>query len=199
MSDALNTLPPTLAQRVAGELQPGEAVRWAGVPGWFSSALPTLPLFVFGIAWSSLTFSFEGAAVASILAPGAPSSMGTGMGILFLIFGLPFVAVGVVLLGLPFFEATRALMTAHVVTDRRLITVHGGPWRSVEIRPVAALTFVVRRDHDDQRGTLRLGFGVEVDGDGDPRSVQVSWRGVPAVRAAEDAVRALAAQAGRVV
>ena len=197
--DALNALPPTLAQRVASELQPGEAVLWAGVPGWLSSTLPTLPLFLFGIAWSSLTFSFEGAAIASILSPSHPASMGTGMGVLFLIFGLPFVAVGITLLGLPFFEALRAMMTAHVVTDRRLVTVRGGPWKSVEIRPVAALTFVRRRDQAGGRGNLRLGFGVEVDGDGDPRSVEVAWRGVPEVRKAEGAVRETAARAGRVV
>jgi hypothetical protein len=197
--NALNALPPTLAQRVEAELQPGEDVRWAGVPGWFSSALPTFPLFLFGIAWSSLTFTFEGVAIASLLSPGAPTSMGPGMGAIFLVFGLPFVAVGVALLGLPLFTAFRAMMTAHVVTDRRIVTVQGGPWKSVEVRPVAALTFAARRDHSAGRGTLRLGFGVEVDSDGDPRSIQVAWRGIPAVRDAEAAVRQLAAASGRVV
>lgn len=197
--NTMKALPPTLVQRVEAELQPGEEVRWAGVPGWLASALPTLPLFVFGIAWSSLTFTFEGVAIASLLAPASPASMGPGMGAVFLVFGLPFVAVGIALLGLPVFEAVRAMMTAHVVTDRRIITVRGGPWKSTEIRPVAALTFAQRRDHASGRGTLRLGFGVEVDSDGDPRSIQVAWRGIPAVREAESAVRVLAAAAGRVV
>ena len=40
---------------------------------------------------------------------------------------------------------------------------------------------------------------MERDSDGDPRAVEIAWRAVPEVREAEEAVRALAAKAGRTI
>jgi hypothetical protein len=199
MTSPLDRLPPSLRVRVERELLPGERVVWAGVPGALGEALPTLPLFVFGIGWSSIAFTFAGVAVASVLAEPSPKAMQPGMGAFFTLFSLPFVAVGVVLLALPFYAALKAMLTAHAVTDRRLLTVVGGRWNTVEARSADALTFLQRRDGKHGRGTLRLGLGMERDSDGDPRAVEIAWRAVPEVREAEEAVRALAARAGRTI
>ncbi|MFO1150311.1 MAG: hypothetical protein U1E62_18190 [Alsobacter sp.] len=202
MIGTLDALPPSLRRRVEAELQPGERVLWAGMPSPLSALLPSLFLFVFGIGWSSLTFTWEAVAVRALLggassdkAPGMPG----GMGVMFALFGIPFVLVGIALLGAPFFVALQAMMTAHVVTDRRLLTVTGGPWKQVESRDPGALTFLRRRDHRNGRGTLRLGFGTTRDSDGDARSVETSWAGVAEVRQAEEAVRELARSVGRKV
>jgi hypothetical protein len=199
MTSPLDRLPPSLRARVERELLPGEEVVWAGVPGSLGEALPTLPLFVFGLGWSSISFTFAGVAVASALAEPSSKSMQPGMAAFFTLLSLPFVAVGVILLALPFYTALRAMLTAHAVTDRRLLTVTGGRWNTVEARPADTLTFLHRRDGKHGRGSLRLGLGMERDSDGDNRSIEIAWRAVPAVREAEEAIRALAARAGRTI
>ena len=199
MTSPLDRLPPSLRARVERELQPGKEVVWAGVPGSLGEALPTLPLFIFGIGWSSIAFTFAGVAIAGDIGEPSPKQMAPGMGAFFTLFSLPFVAVGVVLLGLPFHAALRAMLTAHAVTDRRLLTVVDWRWNTVEARVADALTFLQRRDGKQGRGTLRLGLGVERDSDGEPRSVEIGWRAVPEVREAEAAVRELAGKAGRTV
>lgn len=197
MTSPLDRLPPSLRARVEQELQPGERVVWAGVPGAVGEALPTLPLFLFGVGWSSIAFTFAGVAVASAIAEASPKQMPPGMGAFFTLFSLPFVLAGIAMLGLPLYTAFKAMLTAHAVTDRRLLSVVGGPWKSVEVRVADALTFLHRRDGRQGRGTLRLGLGVERDSDGDPRSVEIAWRAIPEAREAEEAIRALAAKAGR--
>jgi hypothetical protein len=199
--DPLDAIPPSLRRRVEAELQPGETPLWAGMPDPLRSALPLLFLFVFGIGWSSIAFSFEGVALAGLFA-GRPGPDGSGnlhgwTALMMALFGLPFVAIGVGLLASPFVAAIRAMLTAHVVTNKRLLTVVGGPWPSVESRTGGSLTFVRRRDARAGHGTLRLGFGTERDSDGDPRSVEVPWIGIPGVRDAEGAVRQLAEASGR--
>jgi hypothetical protein len=202
MIGSLDALPLSLRRRVEAELQPGERILWAGMPSPVRALLPSLFLFVFGVGWSSLTFTWEYIAVRSMLIgrpAGEEANMPSGMGVMFALFGIPFVLVGVALLSAPFFVALQAMMTTHVVTDRRLLTVTGGPWKQVETRDPGALTFLNRRDHRNGRGTLRLGFGTTRDSDGDARSVETAWAGIPDVRQAEEAVRELARKVGRTV
>lgn len=198
MTADLSRLAPSLRRRVEAELKPGERVLWAGMPGPMRSVLPSLLLFVFGVGWSSLAFTWEAIAIAGVLGIGGEAGgLSRGMAAVFAVFGLPFVAIGVGLVGAPFYVALRAFLTAHVVTDRRLLTVTGGSRASVESRSPDQLTFLRRRDGSAGRGTLRLGFGTEKDSDGDTRSIEERWPDVPDVALAEDAVRALAASVGR--
>ncbi|MHB2168395.1 hypothetical protein [Alsobacter sp. R-9] len=198
MSADLDRLPPSLRRRVAAELQPGETVRWAGSPGIVRAVLPTLFLFGFGLAWSSLTFTWEAIAVASLFASaGDRQAVPPGLSVVLAIFGLPFVAIGVALLASPAYAGLRAMLTAHAVTDRRLLTVVGGPWPSTESRAPASLTYLHRSEGASGRGTLRLGFGTETDSDGSTTRIEARWPGVPAVRDAEAAVRDLARSVGR--
>ena len=200
MTAALSRLAPSLRRRVEAELKPGERVLWAGMPGPLQSLLPSLLLFVFGVGWSSLAFTWETVAIAGALGLGSETGgMSRGMAADFAVFGLPFVAVGVGLMGAPFYAALRAFLTAHVVTDRRLLTVTGGSRASVESRSPDRLTTLSRRDGPAGRGTLRLGYGTEKDSDGDTRSIEDRWPDVPDVALAEDAVRSLAASVGRTI
>jgi hypothetical protein len=201
MIGTLDALPLSLRRRVEAELQPGERILWAGMPSPLRALLPSLFLFAFGVGWSSLTFTWEYVAVRAMLfgAQDKGPSMPGGMGIMFAVFGIPFVLIGIGMLGAPFFVALQAMMTGHVVTDRRLLTVTGGPWKQVESRLPEALTFLRRRDHRQGRGSLRLGFGTFRDSEGDARSIETTWAGIPDVRQAEEAVRELARSVGRKV
>jgi hypothetical protein len=46
---------------------------------------------------------------------------------------------------------------------------------------------------------LRLGFGSYRDSEGDARSIETTWAGIPDVRQAEEAARELAKSVGRKV
>lgn len=197
--DPLRQLPPSLQDRLRDALRPGEAVLYAGMPGVTASMRQTLVGFVFGIGWSAIAFTFQGVAIASLFSSDPVKGMGTGMGLVFCLFALPFTIIGIGLLAWPFHAAWTALLTVHAVTDRRLLTVTGGRHPSVESRSAQALTFVHRVAAGRGRGTLRLGFGTERDSDGDPRAVEVRWPGIPAVDQAEEAVRLLAASMNRTI
>ncbi len=201
MLHPLEFLPLSLRRRVEAELQPGESVLYAGMPGPVAEALPTLIGFVFGVGWSSIAFTWEYIALAALFqdAPGGKPGMPPGLGVVFAIFGIPFVAIGVAMLAAPFVAALRALQTVHLVTDRRLVTIKGRPGASVETRLPEALTFLRRSGSVADRGTLRLGFGTYRDSDGDARSIETRWAGIARVGEAEEAIRRLARSVNRTV
>ena len=194
MSSDLLSLPPDLRQRLTSELQPGERVLYAGRPDWRAEWFKLLLIFLFGVGWSAITFTFAfitGAATLGLVPfkfegqPASPWLAGA-----FLLFLIPFLAVGVACLSAPVLGIAKTLRTVHAVTNRRIISVFGGFSRGVQSHPLSAINFVKRKDRKNGTGSLEIAYGITHDADGDPRPLTTDWSGIPDVRRAEAALQA---------
>lgn len=195
MTLALSRLTVSLHRRVVNELQPDEKVLWAGMPSPWRTALMTTPIFIFGVAWSSFTFGWEWIALNVAWAAffQEPPQGGAGvpliMALIFPIFGIPFVLIGIGMLGAPFYAAFKTMCTAHVVTSERLLTVISWPFEEVSSHPVTKVQSLNRKDRRGGRGSLKISFGSRRDSDGDTVETAEWWAGCADVRGAEDAIR----------
>jgi hypothetical protein len=198
MTDLLSALTSSLRRRVEAEIRVDETLLWAGMPDWRRAMLPVLPLFVFGIGWCAIVLPFAGIAWAgALVGPEASGGAPRGLMMVFAVFSLPFLAVGIGLLGSPLQAALKAMASAHVVTSRRLLTVTGWPFAGVESRDAANVKMLTRRQRPNGSGSLKITFGFRRDSDGDETETAQWWAGLGDVAAAEDAVRS-AARAGGV-
>ncbi len=195
MSTDLTRLTPDLRKAVSGELMSGERVLYAGMPDWRSEGGKLAVTFAFGFFWSMLAFPvafFVWAEALGFRPAQAGQAMGQGLAIFFSIFMIPFVVIGAVLLAAPFIAAFRTSRTAHVVTDKRLLSVIRAKRTAVESIKVDVVKFLTRRDGRAGRGSLSIGYGIEQDSDGDTRALTLDWPGICDVKRAEAAIRSVA-------
>ncbi len=193
MSSDVAALPPDLGQRVMGELQPGERVVYAGRPDWRAEWFKLAAIFVFGVGWSAISFPLGAIAVGAAFGL-FPLTSGGGpapwwVGVLIVLFALPFVAIGIGTLAVPFLGIAKSRRTVHVVTNRRILNVYGGRKGGADSYPLDVINFVKRRDRRDGTGSLEIGYGTQRDSDGDVQALHTDWSGIPDVRRAEAAMR----------
>lgn len=122
-------LPEPLYSLVNGELESGERVRWAGQPepsgrvGW-GALVPIL----FAIPWTAFSL-FWMAAAGGFVPPFGDGKLDASR-MVFSLFGIPFVLVGLGMLSSPFWIRRRvrkaAAATVYMVTDRRAVVFDGG-------------------------------------------------------------------------
>jgi hypothetical protein len=116
----LASLPPGLEQIVRAELTDGEKLAWVGRPRPGRMVLASLPVFAFGIFFSGFALFWIWAA-----------SRKDG---LFALFGLPFLAAGLAMLGSPLWAGYKASRTVYAVTDRRAVIGEPGLWDGFRVR-----------------------------------------------------------------
>lgn len=183
---------PDLRISVMAELAPGESLLYVAQPDWRAERGKLIVFFLFAVFWSAISLLFFGMSLASLLglAP-IPSGgqPGTGMMVFFLVFSLPFVAIGFGMLAGPFLGIRKANNTAHAITDARLINVFGGADRGVESYKLETINFITRDDRRNGTGSLSIGYGVGRDSDGDPRPLTTDWSGIPDAKRAEALIR----------
>lgn len=131
----LAVLPDDLDQTVRAELEPGERLVWLQQPSgrsplpWFAyaPALFGIPFTAFAVFW--MVAAGWGVWGGGAVGPKAPNG-NAGPFVLFPLFGLPFVFVGLGMLSGPFWIRRRmrrsAAQTAYAITDRRAIVFDGG-------------------------------------------------------------------------
>ena len=107
---------PDAQNRVTGELESGERLLWVGRPDsrrWLYAQ--DAVLIPFSVMWGGFAIFWEA---------GVLSSSGARNGILFPLWGIPFVLIGLYLIGGRFFVRrwTRS-RTLYAVTDRRVISI----------------------------------------------------------------------------
>lgn len=150
--NSASVLPLGYATAFAGYLDPGERVLWAGQPrqGVYlrSSDLIAIP---FSMLWGGFAIFWEVMALSSSHSKGrAP--------IIFPIFGIPFVVIGLyMMVGRFFVEAWMRRRTWYGITDRRamIITVGGnGGLKSFDLRTIGEVDFNM---HSDGTGSLVFG------------------------------------------
>ena len=96
-----------------------------------------------------------------------PSGMLMIFGIVFPLFGLPFVAVGLGMMAAPIWAWWSARHTVHVVGEHRIATITAGRRLKVKIWPTSAIQRTERTQRRDGSGTLKIVLGRRKDSDGD--------------------------------
>jgi hypothetical protein len=193
MAHTILDLPYEIRRELEQRLDPGERVAYAGLPDWRAGWGSLATITLFGAGWSAITLFLTAQLVKSALglAPfhinGAPASRwGT---IPFLLFMIPFLAIGLGCLAAPLLAAINRGRTVHAVTDRRLLTLRTGRWQRVESHMLSTVNSTRVRLGRDGRGSLTIGYGVTRDSDGDPKPLTLHWAGIPDAAAADAAIR----------
>lgn len=134
------------------EIQPGETLRWVGAPDGRRAWRPALPIVLFGVPWTLFALFWEGMAIwgTSTHRTSAPS----GFDVVFPLFGLPFVAVGLGMLSSPWWMIRRARQTVYAITDRRVLMIVAGRTLTVNSYSGADFANVERRELPDGSGDL---------------------------------------------
>ena len=101
------------------------------------------------------------------------------MSIVFPLFGLPFVLIGLGMMGAPFWAWWKARRTVFVLSDQRVATALAGRTFNVASVDLAWIASVHRQEKRNGSGTLNHGMGPCRDFDGDKVKKTVVTTGVP--------------------
>ena len=115
----------------------------------------------------------------------APDGAGKAMRLVFPMFGLPFVIVGLVMVSSPFWAWWQARRTVYVLTNQRILTLVAGKTLTITSLDATQIASVHRVEKADGSGTLHLNMGQYRDIGGDTVEKKISWLGVPDVRELE--------------
>lgn len=187
---------PRLRARVERKLDLNERLVWAGKPVPWAFSKKTLGAMLFGIPWSFITAIVMSGFIYSFFftedGRGEPLALKIGI----CIFFVPFVTIGVGMLGAPLWARLRTPHWVYAVTDKRALIIglfHTRDWRASE------LEFIDRADHRNGRSDLFFARGqATANGGLNNGSVHlvsrlIGFRNLPATEApaAESALRAL--------
>lgn len=176
-----SALPPALEQSLRRELIAGEHLLWRGQPRpgkltrGFGIWLFALPWTAFALMWEAFAF------LPWVTALKTPDWLQWSFGIVFPLFGLPFIAVGLWMLWMPIQALRRAGRTAYALTERRLLRV-------VETREITVASVLLhqigpidRREDARGFGDLRIQTHSTIDSEGDRTTERFEVLGVPGV------------------
>ena len=145
-----------------------------------------MPLF--GIPFTAFAFFWLG------LASGIGRAAGPGPPGFFVLFGIPFVIVGLGMLTSPFWMFLKALRTAYAITDRRAFTIERGMWGQVMTHRSTAAPDDPDADAARRRlGQPRLPTRASPSGR-HGRFIEFGFLAVPDVNEVEDRIRELIAR-----
>ncbi len=179
-------LPQAFFKQVSAELN-GETLLWAGQPNASKVFVLACPILLFAICWIAFGLVWVAFAVSMLFAEGeqAPDGAGKAMGLVFPIFGMPFVIAGLVMFSSPFWAWWQARRTVHVLTNQRISTLVAGKTLTITSLDATQIASVHRVEKADGSGTLHLNMGQYRDIGGDTVEKKISWPGVPDVRELE--------------
>lgn len=217
----LYSLDDTLQRLVSDELDRAERATWmaqptprAGFP-WI-----TLPMVLFGVFWTLFAL-FWTAAAGGLLGDFGGGGKLQSERLLFALFGVPFIAIGLAMLSSPYWMLRRlrraAARTVYVITDRRAIVfdsgyygdslmammLTSGPFRfwgrglRIHSYPPDQLKNIERIQRDD--GTGDVLFGEQVfshENHGRRHVLRSGFYSVTEVKRVEELLKSLAANAG---
>ncbi len=131
----------------AGRLLPGETVIWSGRPGRGLLLIGRDGLLIpFSLMWGGFAVYWE----ASVVRTSAP--------VLFRLWGVPFVLVGLYFIAGRFVvDAWIRSKTHYAVTNRRILIARSGPFGKFTTLSLDLLPEVQLSEHANGRGTLRFG------------------------------------------
>ena len=171
------------AEQIAmGQLESGERLLWSGSPSPGALAVSSIPLALMGIPF--LAFSCFWVWMALRGTAHAP-----GPFLLFPLFGLSFVLVGLGIVGSPVLAWFSAKYTVYAVTEKRALIIGSFGVRKVRSFSHAQIGDITRMERSDGSGTLWFATREYVTSDGSPRSSRIGFVGIPDVRQVEQLIR----------
>ena len=190
--DILGSVPPDALRRLKSELE-GEEILWAGRPAPRAAFWKSLPILFFGIPWLAFSLAWELISLGVFFDTGVGKVEGPGgiMAYVFPIFGLPFVVIGIGMVGSPLWAARKATRTVHILTGLRLVTAVLGQKLSIKSIEPKKVYDVTRVEDASGSGTITFSLGTYRDNDGDKVEKTEVWPGIPEVRDLEFKLRQL--------
>lgn len=179
-------LPADLDALVRDELAPGERILYAERPLAGRSVLGAFATWLFAVPWTAFALFWMFAA-----SGGLSGDRPSGVGLVFPLFGLPFVLVGLAMLAAPLKAWHAARRSLCVVTDRRALVFGGAGFRAIHVHTFSRSELAAPQRTERPDGSGDLLFVPDVRLDGGPTLRADGFRNVPDVRGAERAVRAL--------
>lgn len=163
------------------ELLAGERLLWSGRPDPARLRAP-FAIWFFAVPWTAFALFWEAMAFLPWLgSTHTPLGIQLSFGLIFPLFGLPFIGIGLTMLWLPFKVRRKAAQTIFGLTDRRLLRVTaGGKRESASVMLDQMGPMDVTADADGF-GTLRVQTGTRVDSDGDKVTERFEVLAVPDV------------------
>lgn len=149
------------------ELMPGERLLWSGrpQPGKLKAIFG---IWFFAVPWTAFALFWEAMALLPWMASShTPLGIQWSFGIVFPLFGLPFIGIGLGMLWMPFKVRRKAAETIYGLTDRRMLRVTAGTKRESASVLIGEMGPIDVTADADGYGTLRIQTGTRLDSDGD--------------------------------
>ncbi|MEZ5854218.1 MAG: hypothetical protein R3D67_05510 [Hyphomicrobiaceae bacterium] len=148
-------------------------------------------VWLFAIPWTAFSLAWEVMALQGWFSGKTPpSGMLLLFGIVFPLFGVPFVAIGLAMMGTPLWAWWSARHTAHVVGEKRIATITVGRDLKVKTWATSAILRTERAQRRNGSGTLKIILGRRKDSDGDVVEETETLYGIADVAEVERRVQA---------
>jgi hypothetical protein len=183
-------IPFDLDRKLETELEAGEKIEWKGMPVPRLFKTDTIGAFLFSIPWTAFAI-FWMCGAAGFKAP--DFSEGFHPLMLFPLFGLPFVAIGLAMMFSPIWSYLKDLKTVYAITNKRVIIMTGG--KSLEVKSLKAdsIKELTRRERG-HTGDLIISHINWRDSDNDLHTKEIGLFNIPEVREAQKALQKLIEQ-----
>lgn len=176
---------PELESILRRELLPGERLLWSGRPNP-AKLRSAFAIWLFAVPWTLFALFWEAMALLPWMASShTPAGIQWSFGIVFPLFGLPFIAVGATMLAMPFRAQRKAAQTIFGLTDQRMLRVSAGSRRESASVFISQMGPIDVTADADGCGTLRIQTGTSRDSDGDKVTERFEVPAVPGVNRLE--------------
>ena len=184
-------IPFELQRLIDSELQRDERVTWSAQPLPGRLARKAWPIVLFGLPWTAFAVFWVAMAAHGIRATGSSGLFS----LVFPLFGVPFVLVGLGMLTSPFWLRRQAGRTAYVLTNQRAIILSRGWFGKISVRSFApeGLCDLHRNQYADGSGDVIFTQDIRRNNNGNSQ-IPVGFLGVDDVKSVEEQIRALIAR-----
>lgn len=185
------SLPPPLRDAVSREVDVNERIDWIGQPKPIFFTPSAVAAFLFAIPWTAFALFWTAAAGWGTMS----SHHGSGPWILFPLFGVPFILIGLAMLMSPLWAHRKARNTVYVITDRRAISIEGSRSRTIRSYMPSHLQDLHRTERSNGYGDVIISRRTWSDSDGDRRSEEIGFLRINDAQDVERKLKALAKKA----
>lgn len=175
------------------ELRRGEQVRWQGMQ-LARISLMSFGLYIFAVPWTAFALFWTAMAAGGIATMEIEGDWGW-LAWAFPLFGLPFIAVGLGMLSVPFLPLWERGKVLYAVTSERVLKLRLGRRLDVKSLPARRIGQVERREGPDGAGSLKLAVSIGTDSDGDRTTEHFEIGKIADVMGAHTAIARLGAEA----
>jgi hypothetical protein len=149
-------LPVEAARIIEDELTPGEKLVWCAQPHSWAFAKAAIPVFLFGLVFFGFSIFWETMALTTTQAQPKNGAAPPAVAVVFPLFGVPFVLVGLCMVLSPLGYVLKAKRTVYGLTDKAAIVMRGQLLGGREVTRFGPqqLDQISRRDSMGGRGDL---------------------------------------------